>query len=316
MIVVPQVLELFWAALEREVERQGRQASFRRARAIARRLPYAARRWIFRSIHGQLGGGLRLFVSAGAFLPPAVQQAWEDLGVVIMQGYGATETGSGACTTWRDHPLGTVGRPVPGVEMRIADDGEILFRGPTVTRGYWQNPEATAAAFTTDGFYRSGDLGRLDGRGRLVLHGRKQDIIVLPNGFNVFPEDVENALRVAGIRDSVVLETEPGRIEAVVLAPAPTPWVPDAGPAEGPEGEFGGAANLERARQEVDAAVRAANATLAVHARVSAWRFWPDVDFPRTLSLKVKRNQVRVWAAADVPLAVREDGPRVRPHEV
>ncbi len=311
MIVVPQVLELFWAALEREVERQGRAASFARARAIARRLPMPARRWVFRAIHRQLGGGLRLLVSAGAFLPPAVQQAWEDIGVVIMQGYGSTETGSGACTTWHDHPLGTVGRPVPGVEMRIADDGEIQFRGPTVTRGYWQNPEATSAAFTADGFYRSGDLGRLDARGRLVLHGRKQDIIVLPNGLNVFPEDVENALRIAGVHDSVVLETEPGRIEAIVLAPAATPWGAD-GPAEGQaDADDGGAAQVERARVEIDAAVRAANATLAVHARVSAWRFWPGADFPRTLTLKVRRDQVRAWAAVDVPLAVRQDGPPV-----
>ena len=86
-------------------------------------------------------------------------------------------------------------------------------------KGYWNNPEATAAAFTADGWYRSGDLGQLDEQGRLHLHGRKKDIIVLPNGFNVFPEDIENALRVAGIRDSVAVETRPGRIEAVVLAP-------------------------------------------------------------------------------------------------
>ena len=103
--------------------------------------------------------------------------------------------------------------------MRIADDGEIQFRGPTLFQGYWNNPDATAAAFTDDGWYMSGDLGQLDEKGRLHLHGRKKDIIVLPNGFNVYPEDIENALRVAGIRDSVAVETRPGRIEVVVLAP-------------------------------------------------------------------------------------------------
>ena len=226
MILVPQILEVFWSALLREVDRRGRAAYVRTRPRIARRLPMAARRLIFRQVQRQLGADLRLLVSAGAFLPPAVQQGWEDIGVVVMQGYGATETGSGACTTWRDHPVGTVGRPVPGVELRIAEDGEVLFRGPSVTRGYWDDPAATAAAFTPDGFYRSGDLGRLDGKGRLVLHGRKRDIIVLPNGFNVFPEDVENALRVAGIRDSIVLETDPGRIEAIILAPAASPGVP------------------------------------------------------------------------------------------
>ncbi len=307
MIVVPQVLDLFWAGLEREIARRGESASFERARSIARRLPIAARRLVFRRIHAQLGGELRLLVSAGAFLPPLLQQSWEDLGIVVMQGYGATETGSGACTTWRDHPTGTVGRPLPGVEMRISGEGEIQFRGPTVTRGYWEDPEATAAAFTDDGFYRSGDLGHLDPKGRLVLHGRMTDIIVLPNGLNVFPEDVENALRVAGIRDSVVLETEPGRIEAIVLAPATTRRVEDGAAQAATAGAFDLGSDLDRVRAEVDAAVRAANATLAVHARIAAWRFWPDLDFPRTLTQKVRRNQVRAWAAVAAPLPVTGD---------
>jgi long-chain acyl-CoA synthetase len=306
MILVPQILEVFWSALLREVDRRGRTASFERSRRIARRLPMAARRLIFRQIHRQLGGHLRLLVSAGAFLPPAVQQGWEDIGVVVMQGYGATETGSGACTTWRDHPLGTVGRPVPGMEMRIAEDGEVLFRGPSVSRGYWEDPAATTAVFTADGFYRSGDLGRLDSRGRLVLHGRKRDIIVLPNGLNVFPEDIENALRVAGIRDSIVLETEPGRIEAIILPPVAAQQVPDEGPGASPAGAFDEPDTIARVRADVDAAVKAANATLAVHARVTAWRFWPDTDFPRTLTLKVKRDQVRAWAAVSAPLPVTD----------
>ena len=159
------------------------------------------------NVHKQLGGGLRLFATAGAFLPPALQQAWEDMGVIVLQGYGATETAAGSATTMADHPLGCVGWPPPPVEMRMADDGEIQFRGPTLFKGYWHNPEATAAAFTDDGWYKSGDLGQLDAKGRLHLHGRKKDIIVLPNGFNVYPEDIENALRVAGVRDSVALET-------------------------------------------------------------------------------------------------------------
>ena len=93
--------------------------------------------------------------------------------------------------------------------MRLAADGEIQFRGRTVFGGYWNNPDATAAAFTDDGWYKTGDIGHLDEDGRLILSGRTKDIIVLPNGFNVYPEDIENALRVAGIRDSVVVETRP-----------------------------------------------------------------------------------------------------------
>jgi long-chain acyl-CoA synthetase len=307
MFVFPQILDLFWMAAEREVEHRGKAAWFQRARAIARRLPMGVRRLVFRStVHERLGGALRLFISAGAFLPPAVQQAWEDLGVVVMQGYGATETGNGTCNSWNDHPPGTVGRPMPGVEMRIADDGEVQFRGPTVTRGYWEDAEATAAAFTDDGFYRTGDLGHLDPAHRLVLHGRKRDMIVLPNSLNVFPEDIENALRVAGIRDSVVLETERGRIEAIVLAPKMLERVYEGGPAAPVVGAFAPGSDLARVRADVDAAVRAANATLAVHARVAAWRFWPDADFPRTHTLKVKRDQVRAWASVAAPLPVSE----------
>ena len=130
--------------------------------AIARHLPMASGARLFGSVHAQLGGHFRLFLSAGAFLPPALQQGWEDLGVTVLQGYGATETGTGGCTTLDDHGLGTVGRPPEGVEMRIADDGEIQFRGPTVFRGYWENPTATAEAFTADGWYRTGDIGHLD----------------------------------------------------------------------------------------------------------------------------------------------------------
>jgi long-chain acyl-CoA synthetase len=291
MIVVPQVLDLFWSAIEREVAKSGRAGQFERLRSIARHLPMRVRRFIFRSVHARLGGGFRLFVSSGAFLPPALQQAWEDLGVIVLQGYGATETGSGTCTTLDDHGIGTVGRPPAGIELRIADDGEVLFRGPTLFKGYWDEPELTAAVFTDDGWYRSGDIGHLDDAGRLILSGRKKDIIVLPNGFNVYPEDVENALRVAGIRESVVLETEPGRIEAIVL-PANPDEEPDA------------------LRDRINTQVKAANATLGPNQRIAGWRVWHGEDFPRTHTLKVKRDQVRRWAAVDAALPVRDGNER------
>ncbi len=301
MVLVPQVLDLFWSAIEREVEKQGRTATFNRLRGIARRLPYAVRRLLFRSVHNQFGGGLRLFATAGAFLPPALQQAWEDLGVIVLQGYGATETFAGAATTMNDHPLGCVGWPPKPLEMRIVEDGEIQFRGPSLSPGYWEDPEATAAAFTEDGWYKSGDLGAYDDKGRLHLHGRKKDIIVLPNGFNVFPEDLENALRVAGIRDSVAIETRPGRIEAVVLAPGThaVPGDPRAAPAlEGAE--------PEAVKREIDAAVKAANQSLGPNQRIAGWRVWPEADFPRTHTFKVKRDRVRAWAAVNDPLPVRD----------
>ena len=302
MVVVPQVLDLFWSAIEREVARRKRETAFGRLRAIARRLPMGLRPALFGSVHKQLGGHFRLFLSAGAFLPPAVQQAWEDVGVTVLQGYGATETGTGSCTTLQDHGLGTVGRPPEGIEMRLAEDGEIQFRGPTVFRGYWENPVATADAFTADGWYTTGDIGHLDGAGRLILSGRKKDMIVLPNGFNVYPEDIENALRIAGIRDSVVLETDPGRIEAIVLASAASP------PAAPGATAHGVPPDPAAVRERIDAAVKAANATLGANQRIAGWRLWPDDDFPRTHTLKVKRSLISDWVDADRPTADRAAG--------
>ena len=297
MIVVPQVLDLFWSAIEREVEKSGRTKVFDRLRRIARHLPLAARRVIFRSVHRQLGGGFRLFVSAGAFLPPALQQAWEDVGVIVMQGYGATETGTGSCTTLEDHGLGTVGRPPAGIDMRIVESGEIQFRGATLFKGYWDAPEKTAEAFTDDGWYRTGDIGHFDPAGRLILSGRIKDIVVLPNGFNVYPEDLENALRIAGIRDSVILETRPGRIEAIVLAPGA-----GAIPSSGEALVFDPVSPPAELRATLDTAVRAANATLGPNQRIAGWRLWPESDFPRTHTLKVKRDRVRAWAAVEASL--------------
>jgi long-chain acyl-CoA synthetase len=288
MIVVPQVLDLFWSAIEREADRTGRRRLFDRLRAIARRLSVPLRRLIFRSVHQRLGGSLTLFVSSGAFLPPALQQAWEDLGVIVLQGYGSTENGFGAINTIKDHGLGTVGRPVPPVEMRIAEDGEVLFRGPTLFKGYWDDPDATARAVDAEGWYHSGDIGRVDPEGRLVLSGRTKDRIVLPNGFKVYPEDLENALRNAGLRDTVALETAPGRIEAIVLA-AGVNAVPRPGTsAHAPDDPAVLSAQIE-------AAVKEANAVLGPQQRIVGWRLWPEDDFPRTHTLKVKRDLVRGW---------------------
>jgi long-chain acyl-CoA synthetase len=308
MLVVPQILDLFWSAVEREVEASGRAATFNRLRRVARHLPYGARRLIFRQVHQRLGGGLNLLVCAAAFLPPQLQQAWEDLGVVVMQGYGATECGMASVTTRQDHGLGTVGRTIPPIEVRLAADGEIQVSGPTMFSGYWRDPATTAEAFTADGWYRTGDIGRHDSSGHLILMGRTKDIIVLPNGLNVYPEDIENALRVAGIRDSVVLETRPGRIEAIVLAPG-SHALPESSevPARGEGAPTPIEADPARVRAAIEGSVRAANLTLAAHQRINAWRLWPEADFPRTHTLKVQRDRVRSWAAVEQPLPVHQD---------
>jgi long-chain acyl-CoA synthetase len=307
MVVTPQLLEIFWTGIMREVERQGKTRTVARARAIARRLPYRARRLIFRSLHRQLGGELGLFVVAGAYLPPELQLAWEDLGVIVQQGYGSTEAGPASANTEADHPTLCVGRTIPPVQLRLdADDHEILIAGPTVSQGYWQDAEATAAAFTPDGWYHTGDIGRIDEHGRLVLSGRKKNIIVLPNGLNVFPEDIENVLQDHGLNQAVVLETAPGRIEAVVMPPGTMPLL---APGRGGQ-EARDEAQDAAVRAEIERIIREANRSLSSHQKLDGWRLWPEPDFPRTHTLKIQRDKVREWAAADVPLAVREDGAR------
>jgi len=154
-----------------------------------------------------------------------------------------------------------------------------------------------------DGWYHTGDIGRYDERGNLVLSGRKKNIIVLPSGLNVYPEDIENVLQEAGIGQSVVLETTPGRIEAVVLPVGSLPIVSttQAVPERptDPEG-------VARQNGAIAAAIKAANARLSAHSRIDAWRLWPEPDFPRTHTLKIKRDDVRLWVAADGALPVRE----------
>ena len=184
---------------------------------------------------------------------------------------------------------------MPPVRMRLAEDGEVQFAGPTLFKGYWQDPDATAAAFTSDGWYRTGDIGRLDESRRLILMGRTKDMIVLPNGFNVYPEDIENALRVAGVRDSVVVETRPGRIEAVVLAPAGHDL-----------DRLEAAARQEALHERIEPLVKQANATLGINQRLSGWRLWPHDDFPRTHTFKVKRNEVRAWVGGTQPAPTAE----------
>ena len=303
MVGVPQLLQLFWNGIEREVKRQGKEKLFSRSRRIARHLPYWARRLLFRRIHRQLGGDLKLLVSAGAYLPPALQESWQDLGVIVLQGYGATECGPAAATTEQDHPTGTVGKTLPPVEVKLEDRSkEILVRGPTVFDGYWKDPDATAAVMS-DGWYRTGDIGRYDERRNLVLSGRTKNIIVLPNGLNVFPEDIENVLQEVGLEQAVVLETAPGRIEAVVLSPDAPPMVTPNNPAPAaPQSDE----DIAALRKRVEPLIKAANLRLSQHQRIDDFRIWPEADFPRTHTLKIKRIEVQRWAGADLPLALRE----------
>ena len=270
LLLVPQALQLFMDAIDREVARQGSERQWRLLSRAAAGLPMWVRRVLFRRVHRRLGGRLRFIVTGGARLEPDLAERWERLGFPVVQGYGATEASpviASSPVADRKHPA--VGRPLAGVEVRLAPDSEIMVRGPNVARGYWHNPEATAAAFR-DGWYHTGDLGSLDARSALHLHGRKKDMIALPNGQNVYPEDVERALLQA-----------PG-VRAAAVIPLPT----ERGP------EVHGVVIPDAAGPSPETIARDANSRLAPHQRVRSVTVWPDDDFPLSFSLKVKRHEV------------------------
>ncbi len=151
---------------------------------------------VFRAIRARLGGRLRLFVSGGAPLAADIARFFHAAGILVCEGWGATETS--APSTWNTpaaYRFGSVGRPLPGVEVRLAGDGELQVRGVNVFPGYLDNPQANAEAFTPDGFWRSGDIGRVDEEGFYYITDRKKELIITAGGKNIAPQKLENLLR-------------------------------------------------------------------------------------------------------------------------
>ena len=297
LLLVPQGLDLLMSGIEREVARQGKAALWAKLLRIAEKTPFSLRRLLFRRVHKQFGGKLDFVVSGGAALDPDLGRKWELLGVKIIQGYGATE----ASPVISNHSLkerrpDSTGRPLPNVEVRIGHDGEILARGESITPGYWNAPEETAAAFEGE-WYKTGDLGFFDDEGFLHIQGRKKDMIVLPSGQNVFPDDIQAVLnRHRAVTDSAVVGlARGGGVEvhaALVMAE------PDAGQEAAPDA----------ARE----AVAWANEQLGEHQRVRGFTIWPEEDFPRTHTLKVKKqiviDTVLDNGAAERPAATPTNG--------
>ena len=226
--------------------------------------------WRYRRVHRALGWKFWSFVVGAAPLDPELEQFWSRLGYVVIQGYGLTET---APIVTLNHPFharkGSVGKPIAGVEVKIADDGEVLVRGENVTSGYYQAEGENQLAFQ-DGWFHTGDIGSLDSEGRLQIRGRKKEMIVTPEGLNVFPEDVERVLaEIPGVRDAAVIGKD--RVHVVfVLEPG----------------------------AQVNEIVRQANTRLEDHQQVRTSSVWPGEELPRTEGTrKLKRAQIAAWAA-------------------
>lgn len=240
--------------------------------------------WWFRyaRVHRAFGFKFWAIVVGAAPLDPELEQFWSRLGFAVIQGYGLTET---APIVTLNHPFhtrrGTVGRPIAGVEVKIAPDGEILVRGPNVSSGYFQAAD-TGPKASGDEWLHTGDLGELAPDGSLLVHGRKKDVIVTPEGLNVYPEDVERVLeKIPGVKEAAV--AGPDRVQAVVvLEPGTLP-------------------------EEV---VKIANQRLEEYQRIRTIRVWPDAALPRTEGTgKLKRVQIRDWLAGGIaPAASSQNG--------
>jgi long-chain acyl-CoA synthetase len=232
--------------------------------------------WRFRKVHRLLGIKFWAFVCGGASLPAELESFWNTLGFALIQGYGMTET---TALITLNHPFkigkGTIGKALPGREIRIGDDGEILVRGDMVSTTAWQQGQLKQSS---DEWLATGDLARSDDEGQLQFLGRKSQVIVTSSGLNIHPEDVEAELNTqAGIRASVVVPAAmPGGTEAMAVL------------------------LFQGTNEEAGKAVQAANARLADYQRIRNWLFWPGLDFPRTSTGKIQRGKVAQWVLAHI----------------
>ena len=270
LITVPHMLDLLRNGILRDLAARDEAEWFSRTFAAANGQKFLRRAWMFRRIHRRLGWKFWAFISGGAALTAETEEFFKRLGYAVVQGYGMTETAS---LISLNHPFraaqGSIGKVLPGREFRLAEDGEILVRGENVASGYWQKGslQESSAAEGNGGWLRTGDIGELDAQGNLRFRGRKKSVIVTPAGLNVYPEDLETALRKQlAVRDAVVIPLDRnGNAEpfaALLLC----------------DGEEA-AARL---------AIEAANNSLAEYQRIRHWIIWPEPDFPRTPTGKPK----------------------------
>lgn len=280
LVSVPKILDVLREYVRRDarsasdagvVRTPGMQGSGA-LRAVTR---IAGRWWYHRDVHRLFGAKFWAFVVGAAPLDSELEKFWGDLGFAVVQGYGLTET---APIVTLNHPFGTrrgsVGKAIAGVEMKVADDGEILVRGENVTQGYFNAAAETAQAFE-DGWFHTGDIGEIAPDGQVFIRGRKKEMIVTPEGLNVFPEDVERVLNdLPGVRESAVVGISVSgggneRVHAAIVA--------DAG-------------------VDPDAVARDANARLSDHQKIRRVAIWPEPELPRTEGTrKLKRGVVRDW---------------------
>ncbi|HXT86137.1 MAG TPA: AMP-binding protein [Verrucomicrobiae bacterium] len=271
LVTVPRMIESLQGQIEREIEAAGRVAEFRTNFARGDGEKFLRRVWRFRKIHRRLGWKFWAFISGGAALPEGAEIFWNRVGYAVVQGYGLTETTSLVSVNNPFHAgKRSIGKLMPGIEMKLSGEGEILVRGENIASGYFQGATLEPVG-GEEGWFRTGDLGEIDAQGNLYFKGRRKNVIVTPAGMNVYPEDLEAALRKQpGVRDAVVVGVER-------------------------DGNAEPCAVLLLADENADAAaiVERANAQLAEFQRMRRWVVWKAPDFPRTPTQKPVLAKIR-----------------------
>jgi long-chain acyl-CoA synthetase len=265
VVTVPRFLD----SMRNKIERDYEGGRFHQQILAAKDWNLLKRWRVFRRIHARFGWKFWAFVSGGAALDAEIETFWRRLGFVVVQGYGMTETASLISV---NHPFkvgrGSIGKTLPGQEMKLDETGEILVRGSNVSPGYWNG--SLKPITNEEGWLRTGDIGEMDEAGNLYFKSRKKDVIVTAAGMNIYPEDLEAALNAQPeIRDSAVvgIDTAQGPEPMAVLI-------------------------LNNERTDAILAVNRANETLAGHQQIRRWAIWPEQDFPRTPTQKVRKPEV------------------------
>lgn len=257
-----------------------------------------AKRLVFSKVNTRLnelfGGRLRFFISGGAPLPKKMAYFFENAGIIILEGYGLTETSAASCVNRPSkNKIGTVGMPTPGVEVKIASDGEILIRGPGVMREYWNRPAETKEVLLPDGWFATGDVGHLDSDGYLTITDRKKDLIVTAGGKNVAPQNIENAIKSANPIISQVMVHGDKRKFLVALVTLEAEATKKLGEENGVGSDYAAVCRSQIARDQVQAAIDKVNSELQSFETIKAFKILEkdfEIGDELTPTLKVKRR--------------------------
>jgi long-chain acyl-CoA synthetase len=259
---------------------------------------------VYRKLRAVLGGKAEYAVSGGAPLGERLGHFFRGIGVPVLEGYGLTETTAALAVNLPDATrIGTVGKPLPGVTVAVADDGELLFKGGQVMAGYWRNDEATAAAIDADGWFHSGDLGEIDGDGYIRITGRKKEILVTAAGKNVAPAVLEDLIRLHPlISQCMVVGDGKPFIAALVTIDQETigPWASE----HGKPSDIPSLVDDTDLRAEVQKAIDEANAAVSKAEGIRKFTIlpndWTQENGELSLKLSLRRHVVMKHHAAEV----------------